>query len=463
MGWSRKRIGANGRVRYSAEYRDIRGVKRSAGTFSQKKDADKAWQKAEARASENRPTPVRRGATRFEPYVRETWFPNHRLELRSRENYSYYLDKRIIPWFGPMRMIEIGNADVREFVTKLTNDEVPASSVAYCLTILSAIFTTALNDQVVFYHPCRGVSAPTVAKKVRKIITPEDFDKLHAALGKEVWQLLVETDIETGLRWGELTELRPKDLGSAVFTVSRVVIELTAKFHPDGEHFLVKDYPKDNEHREVSISPELDTRLKDFIKRRALGPDDLIFRLDAADALAVRELVAAPTPEQKTEFEVVRPDGKTKTYTHGTLTGYVAGKCRCDVCKAEFAVYRRGRRVEGKDKATGRPSRRIDTDGHIPRRWFREFVWVPARDAAGLSTDAKPHGMRHAHASWLLAGGADIARVKERLGHSSILTTQQYLHTLPALEKDPALDAFAKIRNRSRTSPGESQSSGRSV
>jgi integrase len=39
--------------------------------------------------------------------------------------------------------------------------------------------------------------------------------------------MLVETDIESGLRWGELTELRPRDLdfGTGVLTVSRVVVE----------------------------------------------------------------------------------------------------------------------------------------------------------------------------------------------------------------------------------------------
>ncbi|HXL87392.1 MAG TPA: site-specific integrase [Streptosporangiaceae bacterium] len=444
MGWSRKRKGADGKIRYSAEYRDIRGVKRSAGTFASRKEADKAWQKAEVKATEGRATPVRRGAIRFEPYVRDTWFPNHPLELRSRENYSCYLEKHIIPWFGPMRMIEIGSPDVREFVTKLGNDKVPASSVQYCLTILSAIFTTALNDQVVFLHPCRGVSGPVVAKKIRAIITPEQFDTLRRALGEKTWQLLVETDIETGLRWGELTELRPKDLDAAVLTISRVVIELTAKFHPEGGHFLVKNYPKDKEHRQVSISKELDTKLRDLIAERGIGPDDLIFQLPQDVSRWQRPLAQEPELEKMEKFGGENGD----QYTHGTLTGYVAGKCKCDDCRAKFAVYRRDRRADGKDQP--RRQRTVNTDGHIPRNWFRNNVWLPARAAAKLGEGVKPHSLRHAHASWLLAGGADIARVKERLGHASILTTQKYLHTLPDLENDVALDAFAKIRNRSK-------------
>jgi hypothetical protein len=42
-------------------------------------------------------------------------------------------------------------------------------------------------------------------------------------------KLLVETSVESGLRWGELTELRPRDLDlrTGVLTVSRVAVELT--------------------------------------------------------------------------------------------------------------------------------------------------------------------------------------------------------------------------------------------
>jgi hypothetical protein len=49
-----------------------------------------------------------------------------------------------------------------------------------------------------------------------------------------------------------------------------------------------------------------------------------------------------------------------------------------------------------------------DTDGHIPRAWFRRNVWQPALAAADIGLKVRVHDLRHAHASWLIAGGADL-------------------------------------------------------
>jgi len=58
----------------------------------------------------------------------------------------------------------------------------------------------------------------------------EQYERIHEALVDDTMRLLVETDIESGLRWGELTELRVRDveLATGMVTVSRVVVELRA-------------------------------------------------------------------------------------------------------------------------------------------------------------------------------------------------------------------------------------------
>lgn len=68
---------------------------------------------------------------------------------------------------------------------------------------------------------------------------PEQFDVMYQALPDAETQLLVETDIESGLRWGELSELRVKDLDfqSRVLTVSRTVAEVNPKYHPESKRF----------------------------------------------------------------------------------------------------------------------------------------------------------------------------------------------------------------------------------
>jgi integrase len=149
-----------------------------------------------------------------------------------------------------------------------------------------------------------------------------------------------------------------------------------------------------------------------------------------------------PDPET---LGTTEPNAEGRTYRHGTLSGYNGGKCRCRPCRDAIASYRTARRGGGKDRPrVGRP---VNTDGHIPNGWFRHQIWRPACKAVGLGTDPRPHDMRHAHASWLLAGGADLQVVKERLGHGSIRTTERYLHTLPD-QDESAVDAFLTIRHR---------------
>ena len=85
----------------------------------------------------------------------------------------------------------------------------------------------------------------------------------------------------------------------------------------------------------------------------------------------------------------------------------------------------------------------------MTRNAFRTRGWLPATRTADLP-GVRIHDLRHAHASWLLAGGADLKTVMDRLGHTQIQTTQKYLHALPGAD-DQALAAYKRTRDTSPT------------
>ena len=92
-------------------------------------------------------------------------------------------------------------------------------------------------------------------------------------------------------------------------------------------------------------------------------------------------------------------------------------------------------------------STRLGGQTPMSRNTFRTRGWKPATVVADLP-GVRIHDLRHAHASWLLAGGADLKTVMDRLGHTQIQTTQKYLHALPGAD-DQALAAYQRTRNTS--------------
>ncbi|MBB6174402.1 integrase [Nocardiopsis mwathae] len=331
----------------TACYIDIRGKERSAGTYDTEKEAAKAWQRAEARVAEGRVTSVSHGRQSFGDYVLESWLPNHVAEATTEQNNTYHVNKHLIPEFGKMRMNEILPGHVQEFVRNCQKKGLAPSTIRRTITVLSAIFSTALVNQIIFIHPCKGIVLPHVSRKPLTIITPEEFDDFYTHIEGDVFKLLVEVAIESGLRWGELSELRMKDLdrSTGMLTVSRAVVELSPKFHPTGGRFLVKDYPKDGEFRRLKLRRPLVTKIAAFAMANGIGEDDLIFAFPEQDT-------GAPIPEvpDGADLGLTAPNDKGRRYRHGTTTAYTTGKCRCDHCRTAFARYRALRRAEGKDQ-----------------------------------------------------------------------------------------------------------------
>jgi integrase/recombinase XerD len=167
--------------------------------------------------------------------------------------------------------------------------------------------------------------------------------------------------------------------------------------------------------RLAATEPEL-TPARSLAALRLLALLELLY----ATGLRVSELVALPQSAGRGGRPFVAVKGKGGRERLVPLN--IAAHAALDLYRDQWAQL-------------GRPDSKWlfpadSASGHMTRQAFaRDLKTVAVR--AGLdSKKLSPHVLRHAFATHLLSGGADLRVVQTLLGHADISTTQIYTHVL---------------------------------
>jgi len=129
--------------------------------------------------------------------------------------------------FGAKILARVRTGDIQRWVDARIQEKKrggkatvkPATVVGEFVT-LSAIFREARKRGYVHENPCRGITLPRVNNKLTRCLTAEQERKLLAA-SSDCFRPLVQAALYTGLRLGELLDLRwgDVDFETAILTV----------------------------------------------------------------------------------------------------------------------------------------------------------------------------------------------------------------------------------------------------
>jgi integrase/recombinase XerD len=167
---------------------------------------------------------------------------------------------------------------------------------------------------------------------------------------------------------------------------------------------------------------------------RTHGPDPAararnacLLELLYATGLRVSELVSLPHAALRGAPEMVLVRGKGSKDRMVPLS---------DAARAAVAVWLAHRdRAEAVATEAGRPASRYlfparGGAGHLSRVRFHALVKEVAARAGIDPARVSPHVLRHAFATHLLAGGADLRVIQLLLGHADLSSTEIYTHVL---------------------------------
>jgi integrase len=258
MGWAEELPSG----KYRALYRDRTGKRRSAGTFTHKRAAQKAADVAEDEARKVGWRDPDAGAIVWGSWF-EIWFPSRGVEPGTAMRDRYRIEKHIKPRWDFVALADITRHDVKAWVTDLGADLAPAS-VYRVLSTFSASLAAAVDAERIRENPAHRIRVTSGQTDPMRFLTLEDFNRLYDAMPTYRDRALVALLAGTGTRWGEGVgvQLPRLNLRRGVLRVAEVW---------DNAMSRVKPYPKGRKIRDVPVPDWVVDELVPIVDDRTKG------------------------------------------------------------------------------------------------------------------------------------------------------------------------------------------------
>lgn len=263
-----------GGTRYLVRYRnDLNRLTMKRG-FTTMRDAKDFLVETESTKSDGSFVPQSAGRATVGA-LGETWLAHKKAVVSKtygrtlQSSWDTHVEQR----WGGVAIAQIRTTAVRDWVGELSMTR-SASVVHRAYGILASILDDAVDDRMLARNPARGVQLPAKTSAPRRYLTAGEVEALADLVG-ERWRVLVLILAWTGLRWGEATALRVRDVNQVR---RRLFVERAAE-QVEGEWHVTDT--KGHQRRSVPMPRSVFDELREYIKAlpdpHGRGPDRLLF------------------------------------------------------------------------------------------------------------------------------------------------------------------------------------------
>ena len=188
-----------------------------AAEFERQSDAGEIISRAEAREEAAQRAAEAARILTLRQYGERVFMPSKTVTMseNSRSNYQGYLDHKIYPVLGELKLLEITSAQLTALLLSIQSEGKAHATVVKVYTILHGLFKMAYLGDMIDRNPMDKVERPKPRKGECKAAEPEAYtaeevQAILAALDREPlkWRALVHVLIDTGVRRGECCALK---------------------------------------------------------------------------------------------------------------------------------------------------------------------------------------------------------------------------------------------------------------